>query len=80
MGTLCQRLVVTIERSDEVIHAAQLMRDKHIGYLVVVEPHAAEGCLRAVHYQTDQSTENVVAYDWVHTDGAMAQNYRYLRT
>jgi CBS domain-containing protein len=37
VGTICQRLVFTIRRSDEVSRAAQLMREKHVGYLVVVE-------------------------------------------
>jgi CBS domain-containing protein len=37
VGTVCQRLVFTIRRSDEVSRAAQLMREKHVGYLVVVE-------------------------------------------
>ena len=37
VGTICQRLVFTIRRFDEVTRAAQLMREKHIGYLVVVE-------------------------------------------
>jgi CBS domain-containing protein len=34
---ICQRPVITIRSSDEVIKAAQLMREKHVGYLVVVE-------------------------------------------
>jgi CBS domain-containing protein len=38
VGAVCPRLVVTIHRSDDVIRAAQLMREKHVGYLVVVEP------------------------------------------
>ena len=37
VGTICQRLVFTVRRSDEVSRAAQLMRDKHVGYVVVVE-------------------------------------------
>jgi CBS domain-containing protein len=37
VSTVCQRLVVTVERSDEVVRAAQLMRSEHVGYLVVVE-------------------------------------------
>ena len=53
-GTICQRPVVTIRRSDEVTQAAQLMRDKHVGCLVVVEPHFVEGCLRAVGILTDR--------------------------
>src|SRR5215831_10612920 len=37
VGTICQRLVFTIRRFDEVTRAAQLMREKHVGYLAVVE-------------------------------------------
>jgi len=37
VGTICQRLVFTIRRFDDVSRAAQLMREKHVGYLVVVE-------------------------------------------
>ena len=37
VGTICQRLVFTIRRFDEVTRAAQLMREKHVGYLVVIE-------------------------------------------
>ena len=36
-GNICQRPVVTIRPADEVVKAAQLMREKHVGYLVVVE-------------------------------------------
>ena len=54
VGTICQRLLITVRRSDEVIRAAQLMRDRHVGYLVVVESHAIEGCLRAVGVLTDR--------------------------
>ena len=38
IGTICQRLVFTVRRSEEVTRAAQLMREKHVGYLVVIEP------------------------------------------
>jgi CBS domain-containing protein len=37
IGTICQRLVFTVRRCDEVTRAAQLMREKHVGYLVVVD-------------------------------------------
>jgi len=43
VGTICQRLVITVSRSDEVVAAAQLMRSKHVGYLVVVEPVSGGG-------------------------------------
>ena len=53
-GAICQRLLITIGRSDEVTRAMQLLRDKHVGYLVVVEAHPVEGCLRAVGVLTDR--------------------------
>lgn len=37
VGAGCRRLVLTIRRSEQVTRAAQLMRDNHFGYLVVVE-------------------------------------------
>lgn len=52
-GTVCQRMLITVHRSDEVTRAAQLMRDKHVGYLVVAEPRP-DGCLRAVGVLTDR--------------------------
>ena len=39
---------MTVGRADELIRVAQLMREKHIGYLVVVEPNAADQSLRPV--------------------------------
>lgn len=50
---ICQRNPVTVRRSDELIKAAQLMREKHIGYLVVVEPEA-DGSQRPVGVLTDR--------------------------
>jgi CBS domain-containing protein len=37
VGTLCQRNVITVGPGDELSAAARLMRERHIGYLVVVE-------------------------------------------
>jgi CBS domain-containing protein len=37
IGELCQREVMTVAPSDEVIAAARIMREKHIGYLIVTE-------------------------------------------
>ncbi len=37
VGTLCQRNVVTVSPADELSVAARLMRERHIGCLVVVE-------------------------------------------
>jgi CBS domain-containing protein len=64
VGTLCQRLVFTIRRTDEVTHAADVMREKHVGYLVVVAPDPAEGFLRPVGVLTDRDiVVSVVARD-----------------
>jgi CBS domain-containing protein len=53
-GTICQRLVFTVRRTDEITHAARLMREKHVGYLVVVEPDPLTGCVRPVGVITDR--------------------------
>ncbi len=53
-GQLCNRNPVTVRRSDELIRAAQLMREKHIGYLVVVDSEAADQAVRPVGVLTDR--------------------------
>jgi CBS domain-containing protein len=53
-GKLCQASAVTVERADELVKAAQLMREKHIGYLVVVATDAADGLRRPVGVLTDR--------------------------
>jgi CBS domain-containing protein len=53
-GQLCSRTPITVRRSDDLIRAAQLMREKHIGYLVVVEPNAADQSPRPVGVVTDR--------------------------
>src|SRR3974377_774348 len=54
VGQLCNRNPITVRRSDELIRAAQLMREKHIGYLVVVEPEVADQSLRPVGVLPDR--------------------------
>jgi len=53
-GTICQRLVFTVRPADEITHAAQLMREKHVGFLVVVEPDRLTGSPRPVGVVTDR--------------------------
>ena len=53
-GTICQRSLFTVRRSDSATHAAWIMRDKHVGYLVVVEDDAAGGYPRPVGVLTDR--------------------------
>jgi len=49
-----QRNVVTVRPFDELQWAARLMREKHVGYLVVVEPALADGTVRPVGVLTDR--------------------------
>lgn len=39
VGRLCKRQVVTVTPQQELVPAAELMREKHIGFLVVVEEY-----------------------------------------
>jgi CBS domain-containing protein len=54
VAQVCQRNVVTIRPSEDLCAAAHLMREKHIGYLVVVEPAAAQGASTPVGVLTDR--------------------------
>lgn len=51
---ILQRNVVTVRPSDELLWAARLMREKHVGYLVVVEPALLDGTVRPVGVLTDR--------------------------
>jgi CBS domain-containing protein len=51
---MCQRNVVTVQPTDEIVTAARLMREKHVGFLVVVEPAEQEGKLIPVGVLTDR--------------------------
>ena len=53
-GTLCKRAPVTVREFDDLTAAAKLMREQHVGYLVVVEPAIAEGGVRPVGVLTDR--------------------------
>jgi CBS domain-containing protein len=57
---ICEMNPVTVRRSDELIKAAQLMREKHIGYLVVVEPDMADGLQRPIGVLTDRDIVTTV--------------------
>lgn len=54
VGDICSRNVVTIRESDELTTAAQLMRRKHVGYLVVIEPKLDESTVAPVGVITDR--------------------------
>jgi CBS domain-containing protein len=52
ISELCRRDVVTVHGSDDLVTAARLMRERHIGYLVVVDGRGASG--RPVGVLTDR--------------------------
>jgi CBS domain-containing protein len=54
VGNVCHRNTVTVRPFDEVTHAARLMREHHVGYLVVVEPDLADGSRRPIGVLTDR--------------------------
>ena len=36
-GSVCKRAVVTVAPTDDIVGAAHVMREKHVGYLIVAE-------------------------------------------
>jgi CBS domain-containing protein len=51
---LCQRHVVTVRRHEELATAARMMRERHVGCLVVVEPVGANGGEKPIGMLTDR--------------------------
>jgi CBS domain-containing protein len=54
VGKICQRNVVTVRPFDDLTTAAQLMRERHVGYLVVVDPHISDRSMAPVGVLTDR--------------------------
>jgi predicted transcriptional regulator len=52
VGTICTRKVISVDRSTDVAAAADVMRSKEVGYLVVTD--AAKGGLKPVGVVTDR--------------------------
>ncbi len=52
--TVCKRAVVTVTPRTDVIAAAKLMRERHVGFLVVVEPEPLATYGRPVGVLTDR--------------------------
>ena len=53
-GEICRRRVVTVQRGDDLGIAARLMRENHVGFLVVVESDSQGGASRIVGVLTDR--------------------------
>lgn len=54
VDSVCQRNVATISRFDDLTRAAGVMRERHVGYLVVVESSIAAEGPRPVGVLTDR--------------------------
>lgn len=54
VGSLCRRKPVTATPFDELAAVAQLMREEHVGCVIVVEPGVREGTFRPVGVVTDR--------------------------
>ncbi|MBX5459917.1 MAG: CBS domain-containing protein [Steroidobacteraceae bacterium] len=54
LGRLCNRDPISIEPTADIVAAAGLMREKHIGFLVVAEMQPARGGKRVVGVLTDR--------------------------
>jgi CBS domain-containing protein len=64
VARLCRREVITVRESEDIAAAARLMRQKHVGYLVVVEPDFAGSTFRPVGVLTDRDIViKIVAQD-----------------
>ncbi len=46
VGNLCQRNLVTAGPFDDITVAARLMCEKHVGYVIVVEPDIRESAFK----------------------------------
>ena len=54
VADLCSRNVISVRKTDEVIAAARLMREHHVGYLVVIDPDFAGSTVRPIGVLTDR--------------------------
>jgi len=54
VNAILRKPPVTLRRFDELVSAAQLMREQHVGYIVVVEPELGTGTERPVGVLTDR--------------------------
>src|SRR5262245_37973166 len=60
IGSLCRREVVTVDAAEALTQAARLMRQRHVGYLVVVESNSASTDLKVAGVLTDRDIVTAV--------------------
>lgn len=54
VGNICRKNVITIDPFENLAEAARLMRQHHVGYLIVVEPQVSDGSFSPVGVLTDR--------------------------
>lgn len=54
IGRLCQRKVISIEPGEDITVAARLMREEHVGCLIVTEASSDAGTRKVVGVLTDR--------------------------
>jgi CBS domain-containing protein len=54
VGKICRRQVITVTPRTDLVAAAELMRERHVGFLIVVEPEPHEQFGRPVGVLTDR--------------------------
>lgn len=54
IAKLCRRNVITVREEDELIKAAEIMRTRHLGYLVVVRSGVADSAPEPAGVLTDR--------------------------
>lgn len=58
--TLCRREVVTVDSAESLTQAAHLMRNRHVGFLIVVQTSASSPGMRVVGVLTDRDIVTAV--------------------
>jgi CBS domain-containing protein len=60
VGSLCRREVVTVDSAEGLTQAARLMRQCHVGYLIVVEANPSSTDLKVTGVLTDRDVVTAV--------------------
>src|SRR5262249_41083870 len=60
IGSVCRREVVTVETAEGLTQAARLMRQHHVGFLVVVQPSSSSTDLSVIGVLTDRDIVTAV--------------------
>ena len=60
IGTICRREVVSVDAAEGLAQAAHLMRQRHVGFLVVVQANSSNADLQVVGVLTDRDIVTAV--------------------